>query len=88
MPDNRQGVDKGAGIWTLTAAVLFVYFAFILTIAFAPEIFGRPVAEGARTSVGLVVGTIIIVVCMVLAGVYTHVKNREDARNDAEARQP
>jgi len=68
-----------ARTWALTAAVLTIYFAYILTIGFAPDLFGRPIAEGMLTSWGLVLGAIIMIVCIVAALLYTALKNRADA---------
>jgi uncharacterized membrane protein (DUF485 family) len=79
MSDNR----RGAGTWMATVVVLGIYFAFILTIAFAPHLFTEPLGEGMATTVGFPVGTAIIVICMIVAGVYTRVKNRAETKPGA-----
>jgi uncharacterized membrane protein (DUF485 family) len=77
MHDNR----RGAGTWIALAVVLGIYFAFILTIAFAPDLFTRPLAEGMVTTVGFPVGTAIIVFCIIVTWIYTAVKNRAEAKS-------
>jgi uncharacterized membrane protein (DUF485 family) len=79
MNDNR----RGAGTWMATAVVLGIYFAFILTIAFAPGLFTQPLGAGMATTVGFPVGAAIIVVCMIVAGIYTRIKNRAEAKPGA-----
>ena len=79
MSDNR----RGAGTWIATVFVLGIYFAFILTIAFAPHLFTQPLAEGMATTVGFPVGTAIILLCMIVAGVYTRIKNRAEAKPES-----
>jgi len=61
--------------WTLTIAMLVVYFAFILTIAFVPELLGTPLSEGSVTTVGIPVGVAIILFAFVLTGIYVRVAN-------------
>ena len=83
MPNMRLS----AKTWAATVCVLVIYFAYILTIGFAPDLFGRPISDGLLTSWGLVLGALIMVVCMVAALFYTTVKNRADAaRPDTVAR--
>ena len=79
MRDNR----RGTGTWAALVVVLGIYFAFILTIAFAPHLFTRPLAEGMATTVGFPVGTAIIVICMIVAGIYTRVKNHAEAKPES-----
>jgi uncharacterized membrane protein (DUF485 family) len=68
-----------ARTWAVTASILAIYFAYILTIGFAPELLGHPIAEGMLTSWGLVLGAAIMIVCIVAALIYTGLKNRSDA---------
>jgi uncharacterized membrane protein (DUF485 family) len=70
--------------WTLTGLVLAVYYAFILLVAFAPELLGKPLAEGALTTVGIPVGVGIIVFAFLLTGLYVRRANRDfDRLNQA-----
>ena len=66
--------DKFA--WTLTIVMLVVYFAFILTIAFSPEILGAKLGSGVMT-VGIPVGIAIIVIAFALTGIYVNKANGE-----------
>lgn len=77
MHDNR----RGAGTWATLIVVLGIYFAFILTIAFAPDLFTRTVAEGQVTTIGFPVGTAIIVFCAIVTWIYTAVKNRAESES-------
>lgn len=61
----------------LTAVMLAVYFAFILTIAYAPELFGKPLYDGALTTVGIPVGIGVILSAFVLTGIYVRKANKE-----------
>lgn len=63
--------------WTLTVAVLVVYFAFILTIAFKPSVLGTPLGDDTVTTVGIPVGIAVIVFAFVLTGVYVRRANGE-----------
>jgi uncharacterized membrane protein (DUF485 family) len=61
----------------LSAVVLVMYFAFILTIAFAPALLGTPVAEGSVITWGIPVGLIIIISSFLLTGIYVKRANSE-----------
>jgi uncharacterized membrane protein (DUF485 family) len=68
--------------WILSAIILFVYYAFILIIAFYPEIFGTPIYDGAITTLGIPAGLFVIFLCFVLTGIYVKRTNGEfDALN-------
>lgn len=56
--------------WTLTAAILIIYYGFILVIAFEPEWLAVPVAEGWTMTVGMPVGILIILSAFILTGIY------------------
>ncbi|NKN33426.1 DUF485 domain-containing protein [Marichromatium bheemlicum] len=56
--------------WVLTLLMLAIYYGFILTIAFAPELLAVPVAEGAITTVGMPLGILIILSAFLLTGLY------------------
>ena len=38
--------------WLLSIIVMAIYFTFILVIAFAPELFGKPLSESSVITVG------------------------------------
>lgn len=71
-------------VWALSGLMLAVYYAFILLVAFAPELLGAPLAEGALTTVGIPVGVGIIVFAFLLTAIYVRRANRDfDGRNRA-----
>lgn len=61
----------------LTAAVLIVYFTFILTIAFKPSVLGVPLSNDMVTTIGFPIGVFIIIFAFILTGVYTLRANNE-----------
>lgn len=61
----------------LSIAMLVVYFAFILTIAFDPKLLGTPLSAGSVTTVGIPVGIFVIIFAFVLTGIYTKKANEE-----------
>jgi len=61
----------------LSAVMLGVYFAFILTIAYAPSVFGIPLFEGSVTTIGIPVGVAVILSAFVLTGIYVKKANSE-----------
>jgi uncharacterized membrane protein (DUF485 family) len=60
----------------LSAIVLFIYFSFILAIAFAPGFLGQPISEGSLISIGIPVGVFIILSAFVLTGIYVFIANK------------
>ena len=61
----------------LSIAMLVVYFAFILTIAFNPSALGTPISPDSVTTIGIPVGIVIIIFAFVLTGIYTKRANGE-----------
>ena len=61
----------------LSAAMLIVYFAFILTIAYEPALLGTPISTDSVTTIGIPIGIFVIVFAFVLTGIYTYKANRE-----------
>jgi uncharacterized membrane protein (DUF485 family) len=59
---------KSLGL-TLSAAVFVIYFGFILLVAFAPTFLGASLTGGV-TTIGIVVGVLVIVSAFVLTGFY------------------
>lgn len=58
----------------LTAAMMVIYFGFILLVAFNKPLLGRQVAPGL--SLGILLGALVIVLSWALIGVYTRWANR------------
>ena len=59
----------------LTAAMLVVYFGFILLIAFAKDFLSRTITDGL--SVGMALGIVVILATWALTWVYVAWANRE-----------
>jgi uncharacterized membrane protein (DUF485 family) len=62
--------------WSLSAAMLIIYFGFIFIIAFAPSVLGIRIGNGV-TTVGIPVGLLVIVSAFVLTGIYVRRANSE-----------
>ncbi len=61
-------------VWPLSMLVILVYFALILTIAFAPQSLGTAIGTGV-TSIGVVIGLGVIIFCLIVTGIYVHYAN-------------
>ncbi|MCF6207468.1 MAG: DUF485 domain-containing protein [Sulfurovum sp.] len=68
--------ERSKFAWTLTIIMLVVYYAFILTIAFKPELLGTKMGEGVMT-IGIPIGIAIIVIAFALTGIYVKRANGE-----------
>lgn len=77
-PNYQELVAKRSSFAiTLTVAMLVVYFAFILTIAFDPKLLGTPLSSDSVTTIGIPIGMGVIVFAFVLTGIYTKRANGE-----------
>lgn len=56
--------------WSLTSAMLLLYFGFILTIAFRPGWLGTPIVSGRSTTWGIPVCFGILVFSFFVVGIY------------------
>jgi uncharacterized membrane protein (DUF485 family) len=83
-PAYKELIQKRSGFSIkLAIAMLVIYYAFILLIAFDKKLLGTPVAEGMVMTIGIPMGIGIIVAAFVLTGIYTKRANGEfDALND------
>jgi uncharacterized membrane protein (DUF485 family) len=72
--------------WTLSIIMLVVYYAFILVLAFEPQILGTKLGDSVIT-VGIPVGLAIIVIAFVLSGVYVNKANGEFDRLTREIKE-
>ncbi|HYA71891.1 MAG TPA: DUF485 domain-containing protein [Roseiarcus sp.] len=59
---------------TLSILVCIIYFGFILLVAFAPTFLGASLTGGV-TTVGIVVGVLVIVAAFLLTGYYVNRAN-------------
>lgn len=55
--------------WTLATVMLAIYLGFILAVAFAPVLMASKVGGGV-TSLGIVLGLVVIVSAFLLTGFY------------------
>ena len=58
----------------LTAAMMAIYFGFILLVAFNKPLLGRQIVPGL--SIGVLLGALVIVAAWALIGIYTRWANR------------
>jgi uncharacterized membrane protein (DUF485 family) len=72
--------------WVLTILMLAVYFAFILTLAFAPALLGRPIVDGSPATWGISVGFGMFVFTFALVAVYVARANTVHDRAVSEIR--
>lgn len=55
--------------------VIVVFFAFMLTIGFAPQVFAQPIHSGSVVSVGLACGVVMSLFTVMFCAWYTHRRN-------------
>jgi uncharacterized membrane protein (DUF485 family) len=70
--------------WWLTAAMLVVYYGFIMLVAFDKPLLGTVLAPGL--SLGIALGAAVIAAAWVVTGVYVAWANKHYDRVVAEAR--
>jgi uncharacterized membrane protein (DUF485 family) len=61
--------------WTLSIIMLVVYYTFIMTIAFAPELLAIPISDNSVISIGIPIGITIILFSFFLTGLYVYKAN-------------
>ena len=77
-PDYQKLIKTRSGYAIkLSIAMLVVYFAFILTIAFNPSALGTPLSSDGVTTIGIPIGIAIIIFAFTLTGLYTKRANTE-----------
>jgi uncharacterized membrane protein (DUF485 family) len=67
--------ERSAFAWKLSIAMLVVYYAFILVIAFSPATLG--ISMGGIMTVGIPVGVGIILFSFIITGIYVRRANGE-----------
>lgn len=72
--------------WSLTAAMLLVYFGFILTLAFRPDLLALPLTPGQPMSIGIPIGFGMFAFTFALVAVYVHRSNTVYDKMIAEIR--
>ena len=69
-PDFIQLVQRKQKLyWPLSLIMLVIYFGFVLLVAFSPNTLGQSL-NGGVTSVGMLVGVLVVLVAFALTGFY------------------
>jgi len=69
--------------WLMAIVMLTIYYAFIMTIAFAPQVLGRPISDTSVITIGIPIGLGVIVAAFLLTGIYVYRANTVfDRMND------
>lgn len=55
---------------------LAIYSGFILTLAYWPSLFARPIVEGWAMSIGIVTGVAVVCSAVVMIAIYTYYSNK------------
>ena len=75
-PKYHEMVSKRSRFgWMMAILMLVVYYAFIMTIAFAPEVLGQPISDTSVITVGIPIGLGVIVFAFLLTGIYVYRAN-------------
>ena len=83
-PKYRQLVKERSALGRrLSAAMLVIYFGFILLVGYAPKFLATPLGAGVMT-IGIPIGLLVIVSAFVLTGIYVR---RANAQYDPLIRQ-
>ena len=61
--------ERSSFAWTLSIVMLVIYFGFILLVAFKGFLATK--IGGGVTSVGIIIGLLVIISAFVLTGIYT-----------------
>jgi uncharacterized membrane protein (DUF485 family) len=76
-PKYKQLVAERSSLArTLTIAMIVIYFGFILLVAYAPGFLGASLTDGV-TTVGILVGLLVIILAFALTGFYVSRANGE-----------
>ena len=76
--------QRSSFAWSLSIAMLVIYFGFILLVAFAKGLLATKIGAGV-TSLGILIGLAVIVAAFVLTGIYVQ---RANSRFDEMTRKP
>lgn len=75
-PEYKRLVETRSGlVWPLSITMLIVYYAYILVIAFAPELLAEKVSANGHTTYGIVAGLGVILFSFLITGIYVHKAN-------------
>jgi uncharacterized membrane protein (DUF485 family) len=56
--------------WVMAIIMLLIYYGFIMTIAFAPEVLGTPLGPDTIITIGIPIGIGVILCAFILTGIY------------------
>ena len=74
-PDFIQLVRRKQNLyWSLSLAMLVIYYGFVLLVAFSPSTLGQSLSGGV-TTVGMLVGVVIVLLAFALTGFYVYRAN-------------
>jgi uncharacterized membrane protein (DUF485 family) len=74
-PDFIQLVRRKQNLyWSLSLIMLVIYFGFVLLVAFSPATLGQSLSGGV-TTVGMLVGVVIVLMAFALTGFYVYRAN-------------
>ncbi len=68
---------RGRVVWGLTTGVVVAYYAFILMVAYEPEILAQTVNPETAVTYGILAGIAVIVFSLLLTIVYVWIANRK-----------
>lgn len=76
-PNYRKLVDARSGFgWMLTWSMMFVYYGFILLIAFNKELLSTKLGAGVMTW-GIPLGLFVILFTVLITGIYVRRANHQ-----------
>ena len=63
--------------WLLTGLVMFIYYGFVLLVAFAPDFITQKISATSVIPVGIPIGVGVILASIVLTGFYVRRANTD-----------
>jgi len=76
-PKFSELIRKRSGLaWRLSSILIIVYFTFIFTIAFYPQLLSYKIGDSV-VSIGIPIGCMIVFLCFILTFIYTKRSNNE-----------
>ena len=72
---QRLARQRALLAWSLSGAVLAIYYSFIMVVAFAPAWLHLPLYDGSHLSLGMPIGVTIILLSWLLTAWYVHTAN-------------
>ncbi len=77
-PEFAQLVHRrGRLAWLLSGIVFVLFFALVLTVAFAPSFVGMRIADGSTLTIGVAAGLFLFVFFWLLTAYYVHKANTD-----------